>query len=118
MKDIEDTAGVSISTVELAVVGRPSIADASVSEAVGVGMTTAEDDRYSTLDGAISGVVAIGGNAVESVDRLNIGSTEDSMVAEVGMALPTSLTRLESVSIVTESKDSGRVAGSDVAVAS
>jgi len=66
---------------------------------VGVDISTVDDDRSSTLSGAVSEDVALGDNAVGSVGRLTTGSTEDSMVVEVGMALPTSLARLENISV-------------------
>lgn len=110
-----DAADVSISKVELTVVGRASVADASVSETVGVELTTADDGRSSALDGTVSKDVETGGNELKSVGTLTTGFTEDSIVAEVGMALPTSLARLESISVGAES---GIVADSDVAVAS
>jgi len=83
-----------------------SIADGSIETAIVVGMTTAEDDESIMLDWDSNGVViavsedmALGDNTVVSVGRLTTGSTEDSMAVEVGMALPTSLARLENISV-------------------
>lgn len=104
--------------VELTAVGRTSLADASVSEAVGIEMTAVEDDRSSTLDGTVSKDVVIADGVVKTAGILTTGSTDDSMVAEVGMALPTSLARLENVSVGAESRDSGTKVDSDVTVAS
>ena len=73
-------------------------------------MTTSEDDK-STED------VETRDGVARSVDTLMIGFTEDSTVTEVGMALPTSLARLEDVS-VGSARVSGTVADSDIAAPS
>lgn len=80
-------------------------------------MTKAEDDKSITLDGIVSEDVETRDGVVRSVGTLITGSTEDSTVTEVGMALPTSLARLEDVS-VGSARISGTVADSDIAAPS
>lgn len=80
-------------------------------------MTKAEDFKSITLDGIVSEDVEIRDGVVRLVGALITGSTEDSTVTEVGMALPISLARLEDVS-VGSARVSGIVADSDVAAPS
>ena len=114
MKGTEDAAVVSISEIELTIVGRTSIVDASVEMLEGVGTTMAVDG-ISTLD-EVSKDVATGGNVADSVGRLIAGSTEDSMIAEVDMVIL--LARLDSVSIGIETEGPGRLIDTDVVEAS
>lgn len=109
-KGTEDAAGVSISEIELTLVGRTSITDASVEILEGVEMTMAEDG-ISTLD-EVSKDVATGGNVAGSVGRLIAESTEDSTIAEVDMVIL--LARLDSVSVEIESEGPGKLMKTDV----
>jgi hypothetical protein len=114
---IEDMVGASIAEVGLIAVGRASVADASVKMVKGVELITTEEDNPSTLD-MISRDVGVGGNVDVSVGKLATGSNEASMVAEDDMALPTSLARLDGISVGVVSKDPGTIIDSDATVAS